>query len=176
MKSPFIGQHTTSGCPKRGTSAKGFTLLELLVAITIVATLSAIALPIYTTFSERAYRAEAQADLLNCAQALERWSAVWFTYLGAADEDDDGPSDGVASGSDTGAPGNDVCTPISVDQQRYTITMTATATTYWLTATPVVNGVMDDDGAFRISETGVRQWDKDDSGDYGAGENDWNED
>ena len=155
---------------------RGFTLLELLVALTIVAIVSAVAIPIYTTFSERAYRTEAQSDLLTCAQALERWSAVWFTYLGAADENNDGPSDGVPSGSDTGAPGNDVCDPISVDQQRYNVTMTATATTFWLTATPIVNGVMDGDGAFRINETGLRQWDKNNSGDYGAGENDWDED
>ena len=146
---------------------KGFTLLELLVALTIVAIVSAIAIPIYTTFSERAYRAEVQADLLTCAQGLERWSAVWFTYLGAADEDEDGPSDGVASASDEGPPGTEICEPISVAQNRYEIEMAADATTFTLTASPVDDGVMDGDGDFTIDEAGNRQWD---------GQDGWDED
>ena len=155
MNCSFFSQHSQGFGAKRS----GFTLLELLVALTIVAIVSSIAIPIYTTFSERAYRAEVQADLLTCAQGLERWSAVWFTYLGAADEDEDGPSDGVASASDSGPPGDEICEPISVEQNRYEIEMAANATTFTLTASPIAGGVMDGDGDFTIDEAGNRQWD-----------------
>lgn len=153
--------------------AAGFTLMELMVAVTIIAIISAIAIPIYTQFSERSYRTEAQADLMNCAQGLERWSAINFTYLGAADEDADGDSDGVASASDEGPLGTQICQPISVAQGRYAITIDAAATTFTLTADPVDPGPMSDDGEMTIDEAGNRQWNEDNAGGFGAGEDDW---
>ena len=51
----------------------GFTLIELLIALAIMAIVSAIAVPLYTSYSHRTFRNEAQADLLNCAQGLERF-------------------------------------------------------------------------------------------------------
>ena len=63
----------------------GFTLVELLIALAIMAIISAVAMPMYTTYSERTYRGEAGADLLGCGQALERFNSVNFTYQGSAD-------------------------------------------------------------------------------------------
>ena len=156
----------------RHSKAAGFTLLELLVAITIVAMVSAIALPLYTQFSERSYRTEAQADLLNCVQALERWSAVNFSYLGAADEDGDELADDDGA-SDAGPLGLDVCRPVSVQQGRYEIEIAATATTYTLTAEPI--GSMDGDGDMTIDEAGNRTWNEDDADPITESEEDWNE-
>ena len=153
----------------------GFTLMELLVDLTIIAMLTGIALPLYTQFSERSYRTEAQADLLNCAQALERWSAANFTYLGAADEDGDEVADGIISASDSGPLGLDVCRPNSVRQGRYTITVVATTNTFTLTATAPNNTVMDGDGDLSIDQAGRRTWDADDDGSIEANEDDWNE-
>ena len=51
---------------------RGFTLIELMIAVAIFAVVSAIAIPLYTQYSERGYRTELTADLMNCAQALER--------------------------------------------------------------------------------------------------------
>ncbi|NKB99265.1 MAG: prepilin-type N-terminal cleavage/methylation domain-containing protein [Pseudomonadales bacterium] len=154
----------------------GFTLLELMVAMTIVAIVSAIALPLYTQFTDRSYRTEAQADMLACTQALERWSAVNFTYLGAADEDADEASDGVASASDTGRLGLDVCRPNSFQQNRYDVTIAATATTYVLTGAPIADGPMDGDGDLAIDDAGNRSWDEDDDGVIEVDEDDWEED
>ena len=154
----------------------GFTLLELMIAITIVAIVSAIALPLYTQFTERGYRTEVQGDLLTCVQALERWSAINFTYLGAADEDGDDLADGVGAASDEGALGLDVCRPVSVQQGRYDITIAATATTYVLTADPRDPGPMSEDGELTVDEAGNRTWDEDNNGAIAGTEEDWNED
>jgi type IV pilus assembly protein PilE len=54
------------------TDAKGFTLIELMIVVTVIAILSAIALPSYDEYVRRGRRAEAQAQLLQAAQYLER--------------------------------------------------------------------------------------------------------
>ena len=151
--------------------AKGFTLLELLAALAIVAVLAAIALPLYNQFSDRSYRAEVQADLLNCAQALERFSAVNFTYAGTADTDADGVADG-----DAGAIGEDICDARSVAGDRYDITIAAAVTTYTLTAAPDANGPMVGDGDLTLDDAGNRTWDQNDNNVIDADEDDWNED
>ena len=107
---------------KQQSNPYGFTLVELLVAIAIVAILSAISIPLYTTYSMRSYRAEAQADLLNCSQALERFNAMTFTYAGTADTTADGLGD-----ANVGAVAAEVCNPLSAD--RYAITVNAPGAT-----------------------------------------------
>ncbi len=59
---------------------KGLTLVELLVAVAIFAIISAIAVPIYTSYSQRSYDREARADLMACAMALERRAGTDFNY------------------------------------------------------------------------------------------------
>lgn len=144
----------------------GFSLIELLVALAILAIVSAIAVPLYTDYSEGAYRSEAQADLLVCAQAMERFASINFTYEGAADTDADGLGD-----ADAGAIAATICDPDSVRAGRYAITVDADAATFSLTATP--EGVMDGDGFLRTDNTGLREWDRDNSTNIGAGEDTW---
>lgn len=122
----------------------GFTLIELLVALAIMAIVSAVAVPIYTSYSKSTYRGEAMSDLLLCSQALERFASENFTYVGA----DDG-----SGGIDPA-----VCTPLSGN--RYTITLAATVDTFTLTATPTA-GPMATDGALDFNSSGVRRWKKD---------------
>ncbi len=52
----------------------GFTLIELLIALAILAIVAGIAMPIYSTYTDRANRGEAQGDLMLCAQGMERWA------------------------------------------------------------------------------------------------------
>ena len=106
-------------------SEGGFTLIELMVALVIFAILSSVAIPLYTSYSERGYRTELTSDLLTCAQAIERFSATNFTYVGI-----------TADGAADGALSNNICNPRSVQQGRYSINVATTATTYLLTATP----------------------------------------
>jgi type IV pilus assembly protein PilE len=153
---------------KTRPNSRGFTLVELLVAIAIVAILSTIAIPLYTNYSMRSYRVEVQADLLNCSQALERFNAMNFSYAGTADTDADGIGDANA-----GPIAEEVCDPLSAD--RYAITIVAPGATYVLTAAGLA-GVMADDGDLTMDNVGNRTWDENGDGDNtDAGEDDWNE-
>lgn len=62
---------------------KGFTLMELMIAVAIVAILAAIALPSYSNYVRRSARANVQSDLMTAANSMERRKAQNFTYSGA---------------------------------------------------------------------------------------------
>ncbi|MEE8244776.1 MAG: type IV pilin protein [Pseudomonadales bacterium] len=143
----------------------GFTLIELLIALAILAIVSAIAVPLYTTYSQRTYRNEAQGDLLNCAQGLERFASINFTYRGSADTDADGLGD-----ADNGPIAAEICGTQS--QLRYAITVAATAAGFVLTADPQA-GPMVTNGFITLDDGGNRAWDQDDNNAIGAGEDDW---
>ena len=123
---------------------KGFTLIELMVAVAILALLSAIAIPVYTRYSDRTYRSEAMADLLDCAQALERRAGQTFDYIGAA-----------VGGADDGALDPAVCQPESAT--RYNITVVGGAANFTLTATPI--GGIDEGRVLTFNSNGQRTWD-----------------
>jgi type IV pilus assembly protein PilE len=57
----------------RTRKSKGVTLIELLIAITVIAILGAIAYPSYQDHLRKSRRAEGKGALLKAAQVLERW-------------------------------------------------------------------------------------------------------
>lgn len=146
----------------------GLTLIEVLVAVVILAVLAGLGLPALNVYSQRAYRSEAQGDLVACALALERWASVRFTYQGAADTDADGVGDG-----DDGPIAAEVCAPRSVAEGRYQISVSASAEGFALTADPEAGSVMAADGFMTLDEAGNRAWDRDDDGELGAEEDGW---
>ena len=63
--------------------ARGFTLVELMAAVAIVAILTALAMPSYKEHVAKSRRSEAMTALLDGAQALERYYSANSTYATA---------------------------------------------------------------------------------------------
>ncbi|AXY58535.1 prepilin-type N-terminal cleavage/methylation domain-containing protein [Acinetobacter chinensis] len=61
---------------------KGFTLLELMVTLVIVAVLAAIAIPGYQYFIAKARKSQAQAEMLRLSERLESYRGKQLTYAG----------------------------------------------------------------------------------------------
>ena len=171
MASPFAARTGTARSTvarkvtQRGAS-RGFTLIELMVALAILAIVSAIAVPIYTEYSIRTYRTDAAKDLLLCAQGMEKIASLNFSYLSAVDTNNDGAGD-----ADTGPVSTNICQPTST---LYAVTVqAATGTSFTLRATPTTGPVVDN-GFLELDSSGARRWDKNNNGDATeAGENDW---
>lgn len=62
---------------------KGYTLTEILIAMAIIAILSAIAYPSYTGYINKSRRSDAQSGLLDLANRMERYFSANNTYTGA---------------------------------------------------------------------------------------------
>jgi type IV pilus assembly protein PilE len=139
--------------------SRGFTLVELLVALAIMAIVSAIAVPIYTQYTIRTQRTNAEKDLLMCAQSMERLASTAFTYAGQV------------GGADTGAVTPNICTPSTT---MYAITVQAAdANTFTIRATPT-SGPVVNDGMLEIDANGAQRWDRNHDGDFGdANETSW---
>lgn len=132
--------------------ARGFTLVELLVALAIMAIISAIAVPIYTQYSVRTQRTNAEKDLMLCAQSMERLASATFTYAGHV------------GGGDTGAVTANICVPTTT---MYSVVVTAAnANAFTIRATPTSGPVMGN-GMLEIDASGAQRWDQNNDGDFG---------
>jgi type IV pilus assembly protein PilE len=106
---------------RRGSPSTGFTLIELIIVISIISLLVALAVPAFSDYVRKGKRAEAQQLLMNWANLQEIWRANNPTYADA----------------------DDIAAPTHDD---YTFTVTnVTATSYTLTADPTGNQVKDKD-------------------------------
>lgn len=65
-------------------SDRGFTLLELLIAVTIVGVLAVIAYPAYTAYLVRGNRAAAQTVLMDIAQSQQQYLLDKRSYANQA--------------------------------------------------------------------------------------------
>lgn len=127
-------------CTRMTRDTRGFTLIEMMIAVVIVAILASIALPNYTDAVARGRRADAQTQLLSAAQFIERYFTANGTYVGVT------VPTSLARSPESGT-------------SQYSIAATGVAlTTYVLTATPVTTAAMSTDkcGAFIIDQTGAK--------------------
>jgi type IV pilus assembly protein PilE len=116
---------------------RGFTLIELMIVVAIVAILAAIAVPNYSEYVRRGRRAELQTIILEAAQFLERRYTSTGTYVGAL------PT-GLQQSPPTGT-------------AYYTIAaVNPTTTSYTLTGTATGGMAGDKCGDFVIASTGAK--------------------
>lgn len=150
-------------------TSRGFTLIEIMIAVLIIAILATVVLPSYNDSVKKSRRADAQAALLGLAQAMERFYSEQGTYAGAA---------GTAlAPAAKGVPWIfPIKSPIDGGQTFYELKiLAATANTYRLAAQPV--NTQAGDGILVLTSSGRRGWDRDNSGRGtsadGVGESEW---
>lgn len=121
------------------TRARGFTLIELMIVVAVIAILTAIAYPVYTKYIYRSRRSDAYAGLNQGQAVLERCYAQYFSYSPPASL---GTCPAVSQTSPEG---------------YYSIAPAVTSSTYTLTATPVGPQVNDTNcPSFSISQGGQK--------------------
>ncbi len=111
---------------------KGFTLIELMVTVAILAIIVLIAYPNYIEQARKAKRSDGKVALTEVAQVLERCRTNTNTYVN--------------------------CNPASISAEgHYAITSTTTANTYSLTATAQGGQASDSYCAsFMLTHTGAK--------------------
>lgn len=115
---------------------KGFTLIELMVTVAIVAILAAVAIPNYSAYVRRGKAAEATSTLALLKNRMEQYYQDNKTYM------------------DTGAL-NAPCSPQAGTTKYFTYdcAIQQTASQFTLTATPIANQGVDNFN-FTIDESG----------------------
>jgi type IV pilus assembly protein PilE len=113
--------------------SKGFTLIELMIVVAIIAIVASIAVPSYSEYIMRSRRTEAKAALQQAAIWLEKAQTASGVYPVALPTS----LSGVPSG-------------------LYTITIAFAAGVYTLTATPTGAQATDKCGAFTLDAVGAR--------------------
>ena len=128
----------------------GFSLMEIMIALTIIGILAAIALPSYQESVRKGRRADAQSNLVAFANAMERHYTNNAAYTGAAGTD--------GTPANTGAPRIFATeSPIDGGAKFYNLRISAaTATTYTLQAVPKGGQADDKCGTLVLSQTGAK--------------------
>ena len=114
----------------------GFTLIELMIVIAILALLAAIAWPQYTEFVRKSRRADVQADLSELSSVLEREFTNTNSYLGASLPFTASPRQGKKS-------------------YDLTLVRNVAGSTFTLTSTPVGDQTNDVCSTMTLSNTGA---------------------
>ena len=123
--------------------ASGFTLIELMIVLAIVAILAAVALPSYRESVLRGNRASARAALLESQQFMERFYAANDAY----NQDKSTPPVAVALPARLQA--------VPAEAPKYNLSVNApNANSFTLTATPI--GTDASCGNLTLTNTGVK--------------------
>jgi type IV pilus assembly protein PilE len=127
--------------------AKGFTLIELMIAVAVVAILGGIAYPSYQTYVKRAARAELRAAMLDTAQKQERYFSSNNAYLAISAPPAAAPSGWV---NYTGG------TSISARKYDISVALSGGGTGYTITGAPVTGYSETTCGTHTLTHTNLR--------------------
>ncbi len=144
----------------------GFTLIELMVTVAVIAILSAVALPSYQFAMRNARRAEAQGCLMELQNFMERFYTVNACYKVM-------PANTACATTGTNPSLPFTEAPKDSVTKAYDLTLqTNDGSFYTLRATP--KGSQARDGIVELDSTGARRWDKNNDGSFSAAEQIWN--
>ena len=141
---------------RTGHRRAGFSLIELLLALALLALITTVAWPTYNHQLLRSRRTDCMAVLLGLAQAMEHFYALHYSYSGAA-----------AGEAASGVPASSLypaqC-PLN-GSAHYLLSIEAASTTgYTLRATPTAASPQRDNGWLELDALGQRRWDRDNDG------------
>lgn len=129
---------------------RGFTLIELMIAVAIVGVLAGIAYPSYLKQVQKSNRSDAKVALNDVAQRLQRCFTAHGRY---------NPADGTCAVVDAVEAAAGIVSTEGFYVVKVTDAADLTATTYLLTATPVAGGRQANDSdcaRFTLNQLGVR--------------------
>jgi type IV pilus assembly protein PilE len=121
----------------------GFSLIELIITLAIMAILTTLAYPVYTQYIVAARRHDAQGALLDLAARMEQYYATYNRYTGATISVD---------------PTTDVLASATTPEGWYRLSVSMTDTGYQLTAVPIAAQAAQDKQctALSIDDRGVK--------------------
>lgn len=125
------------------STMRGFTLIELMITVVVIAILASIAIPSYRTYVQRSTRTEATSALLRIQAQQEKQFLQWNQY---------------ATRIDTAAPAG-LNMNATTDGGHYDLAVAAAPNAgYTATATPIASQASDTKcTSFTIDQAGVRQ-------------------
>ena len=140
--------HHRRANPNAGLAARGFTLIELMIAVVIVGILASLAYPAYTNHMIQTRRAEAQANLVQLAGLEEKFLSNCGTYTTTLH-----PPGAVTGCGSLGVPAE----TLSKYYNFAAVAAAAGATpTFTLTATAIGSQTSDKCGNLTLDQLGVK--------------------
>lgn len=139
----LLTMHISTQPPIRSGRTQGFTLIELMITVVVVAILAAIALPSFLDSVRKSRRADAFTAITAIQQAQERWRGSNAAYAAVVGVSALPPGLGLATTTSSG---------------YYTLALSGTSETqYSVVATAVADRSQDADGVCKVLGARIRQ-------------------
>ena len=123
----------------KDTNYRGFTLIELMIAVAILAIIMSVAIPNYQAYGMRTNRSEAISNMLELSQWMERQFTVFGSYNDSS----------IAASPITTSPKTAAGGGVTVN---YLLSSISTTITYTINATPQGNQTNDTCGTLSIDQ------------------------
>ncbi|MCO8041201.1 prepilin-type N-terminal cleavage/methylation domain-containing protein [Acinetobacter bohemicus] len=134
------------------TRIKGFTLIELMIVVAIIGILAAIAYPSYQEYVRKTKRAEAQSEMLELANRIQRFKIANFSYVP------------LINGMETPVTLNSLQHSGNLPSQGKSLynlrLIDVTPTTWTMIATPISGTTQQGDGSICLNHRSEKFWSK----------------